>query len=439
MFKHSKSLVLCALVLMATVVLSVGCTDNKTNDNIKNYGRIRLLYKNLPDDVESMFISYYNEAGSRMIEQPKVVNISEFPEACLLYAVDIRCKSLAVGCYDKEAARVKYFFSTRIELKANETKDIEVAEFTPADKVNFRSFCLDVESLRAHTGDYISFESIASVGTDADHYWMDLSDFSTWTVEKDQRLSATDSADRKLLKGSYRCLNTVDDDVPVKATFGSYTAEGDVDITEATVSETELFSNFQDAKTFTNAIGESGVVQVPTGADYCRIYQVAKWSDNEISLCNTSSSWARRDDNQELATNRGRIRANTVENTESDAERSAEELMVQATYTSGSKEFVDSCKIKVVEATLTGIVVKPETLTVAKDDDFALIATGVYGSGVEVELDRYAYTVSSDVPTCVEPDANNVFLFTAKDVGTAVLTFTDKVKGHTAKCTVTVE
>lgn len=440
MFKHGKLFALCAVVLMVTVLLSTGCSNSNSNSKLKNYGRIRLTYENLPEDVASMYISLYNGAGACL--STKSVDLADYPTSVMVYGVNIRCKSLAIACYDEAAESVKYFDSQEVTVKANETTDVKDMTFTAADKVTFRSYGFDIDTLRAHTGDTIAFSNIVSVGTDADHYWMDLSDYSTWTVGTKDRLSSTSASDKTLAKGHYRCLSTVDDNVPVVAKFGKYEANGCVDITDATVSDTGLFATYQEALAFTPEI--SSTLKVPDGADYRYLYHVAKWSDGIISLCNTSSEWGWKridaegnsiDDNGEMASNHGRIKSYIVSDDESDDVV----FSIQATYTSNDKSYEDTCSVQVTDADLTGIKVNPTTKTVTKGDEFVVVPLGVYGTDTEVELDGEAFTVSSDDPACVEPNASIWYCFSAKDVGTAVLTFVEKTKKYEAKCTVTVE
>lgn len=421
-------------VLTLFAVLTVGCSHNNSNDNIVSYGKIRMHYENLPDDVETVYFSLFTPAGT-CIWGPRQAIIDEHPDYVSLYQVPVRCTSLAMACYDADAKKVKYFYSTPVTVVAGETLDIENPEIQDVDKVSLLSYNVE-HDLRAHTGDTIGLQAMAVMGTADANYYQDLTEYATWSVNKESRLATTDAAGNNIAsKGVYRCLNTADDSVEVSAAFGSYSDYANVDITNATITSAELYSDVMEVALADISGKISSTLPLPTGADIVPVMFVATWSDGKTSLLNTSASWENDDYVGYIAANRGRLVG--IGNKE-DREEKVESVKIVAKYVSNSKEFSDTANVTVVDADLTGLALNSDSFACDIGDEVPVAVMGTYGSqGIKVLLPAYAYKWSSDDEAIVA--VSDVEQPLAMSEGIAKLTATSSIKStYKTSCEVTV-
>ena len=434
MIHRCKYALLLLAMLSLPFVFAAGCSHNNSNDNIVSYGKIKVHYENLPDDVETVYFSLFTPAGT-CIWGPKQANIAEHPDYVSLYQVPVRCTSLCMACYDSEAKRVKYFYSTPVTVTAGETQDIENPELQDVDNVSLLSYKVE-NDLRAHTGDTVGFQVMAVMGTADDHYYQDLSEYATWSVDKDNRLATTDAQGNAIKsKGTYRCLDTVDSEVKVSAAFGVYADSANVDITNASIAKAEFYSDITEVLPADLSGKISGTLPLPTGADIVPVMFVAEWSDGETSLLNTSASWENNDYTGYIAANRGRL---VGIGNKPDREEKIESVQVIAKYVSNGKEYSDTVDVTVVDADLSGLALTSESVEIDAGSDIPVFVMGVYGAqGIKVLQPSFAYKWSSDDEAVVKVTGTDKPL--AEAAGFAKLTATSTVKNtYKASCDVTV-
>ena len=434
MMYRCKFVLLALAAVTLAAALAAGCSNSNSNDNIVSYGKIKMHYENLPDDVETVYFSLFTPAGT-CIWGPKQANIADHPDYVALYQVPVRCTSLAMACYDADAKKVKYFFSTPVTITAGETLDIENPDIQDADKVSLLNYKVE-HNLRAHTGDTISLQAMAVMGTPEEHYYQDITEYATWSVNKEDRLATTDAEGNSIVsKGVYRCLNTADN-VEVSAAFGAYNDFAAVDITNATIASAEFYSEIAEA--FPDGIGAkiNSTLPLPTGADIVPVMFVAKWSDGVRSLLNSSASWENDDYTGYIAANRGRL---VGIGNKPDREEKIESVQIVAKYTCNGKEVSDTAEVTVVDADLTGLALNSDSFEVGVGTEIPVFVMGVYGDqNIKVLLPPFAYKWSSDDEAVVS--AEGLAKPVAESAGSAKLTASSTVKkALKASCEVIVD
>ncbi|MBQ7567203.1 hypothetical protein IJT17_00180 [bacterium] len=436
-YRCRLSVWLAAVLALIMTVSVTGCSNSSSNDNIVSYGKIKIKFADLPEDVDSLYFSMFTAAGTSAWG-PKSMLKEDIGDYVSLYQVPIRCTSLAVAGYDEDAKEVKYFYSCPVTLVAGETLDIDDAVLESAEKIKMLDYSVQ-NDLRARPGDVISLCAMAVFGTAAEHYYQDLTEYATWSVGTDGRLSATNSDGEKYTaKGKYRCLSTVDPNVAVTAALGSYSDDAIVDITDAKITTASFTNDINDlmSKGISGKIGST--LPIPTGADFVQILFVANWDDGVSSLLNSAASWETSDRIGYTETNFLGCVVGVGNKEDADDEDKLDSAKIVASFTSAGKEFSDSVNVTVVDASLTGLALNSDEEEAYVGDSVLLYAYGIYGSDdVRAILPTFEYKWSSSNTSVVSVDDDGIL--NANEAGTSLVTATSLLKSnYKASCQVTV-